>query len=231
MCCPTCFTAPDPDRVEADGKSKSLSKIIAVSDETMNMPCEPTGTENQQMRKTTLLICVALLITGAASAQITEIIDASGDGTGNTLTSSGEIAVDGSGNVYVAGIGSSNAFKITSGGVITEIIDATGDGTDNTLNGPTAIAVDGSGNVYVTGWNSDNAFKITSGGVINEIIDAAGDGTGNTLAGSRGIAVDGLGNVYVTGSNSNNAFKITGPNIFADDFESGDIEAWSGSTG
>jgi hypothetical protein len=36
--------------------------------------------------------------------------------------------VDGSGNVYVAGAVSDNAFKITPGGVITQIIDTSGDG-------------------------------------------------------------------------------------------------------
>ncbi len=71
---------------------------------------------------------------------------------------------------------SSNAFKITPGGVITEIIDGTGDGASNQLFFPEAIAVDRSGNVYVTGLFSDNAFKITPGGVITEIIDFTGDG-------------------------------------------------------
>ena len=140
---------------------------------------------------------------------ITEIIDATGDGAGNTLNGPFGIAVDGSGNVYVTGDFSDNAFKITPGGVITEIIDGTGDGAGNTLRSARNIAVDGSGNVYVAGLSSDNAFKITPGGVITEIIDATGDGAGNTLNGPFGIAVDGSGNVYVSGVFSDNAFKIT----------------------
>ncbi len=91
---------------------------------------------------------------------ITEIIDAAGDGSGNTLDIPTGIAVDGSGNVYVTGFVTDNAFKITPGGVITEIIDATGDGAGNTLDVPRGITVDGSGNVYVPGQTSDNAFKI-----------------------------------------------------------------------
>ena len=71
-----------------------------------------------------------------------------------------DIAVDTEGNVYVSGIGSDNAFKITPLGVITEIIDSTGDGAGNPLDAPEGIAVDGLGNVYVTGYTSDNAFKI-----------------------------------------------------------------------
>jgi hypothetical protein len=63
--------------------------------------------------------------------------------------------------VYVAGLISDNAFKITPGGTITEIINSAGDGVANGLNSPEGIAVDGTGHVYVTGVTSDNAFKIT----------------------------------------------------------------------
>ena len=86
--------------------------------------------------------------------------------------------MDVEGNVYVAGTGSSNAFKITPAGVITEIIDATGDSAGNRLDAPIGIAVDEAGNVYVTGAVSANAFKITPAGVITQIIDATGDGAG-----------------------------------------------------
>ena len=99
-------------------------------------------------------------------------------GPGNSLNAAAGIAVDVSGNVYVAGRRSANAFRIGPGGAITEIIDATGDGAGNTLDAAFGIAVDGSGNVYVTGQNNDNAFQITPGGVITEIIDATGDGAG-----------------------------------------------------
>ena len=100
------------------------------------------------------------------------------------------IPVDGSGNVYVLGFGSDNAFKITPGGVITEIIDATGDGAGNMLNLPFGIAVDGSGNVYVAGFLSNNAFKIALAPIIEDLTDAVGDlvtagilnqGQGNSL--------------------------------------------------
>ena len=139
---------------------------------------------------------------------ITEIIDRSGDGMGNTLDRPYGIAVDDSGNAYITGVGSDNAFKITPDGAITEIIDSTGDGMGNTLDYPSDIAVDDSGNAYVTGDLSDNALRITPDGVITEIIGSTGDGMGNALDGPRGIAVDDSGNAYVTGSTSTNAFKI-----------------------
>ena len=96
---------------------------------------------------------------GNGRAIVTEIINAE-----SGLDGPYDIAVDGSANVYVSGVWSDNAFKITPGGVITEIINAASGG--DVLSG---IAVDGEGNVYVTGSGSDNAFKITPGGVITLI--------------------------------------------------------------
>ncbi len=96
-----------------------------------------------------LLLLLLVLAASAAGARPIEIIDVSGDVMADVLVDPWGIAVDGTGNVYVAGHASDNAFQITPGGVITEIIDETGDGTGNVLDGPLGIAVDGSGNVYV----------------------------------------------------------------------------------
>ena len=158
---------------------------------------------------TAFIAANALVANEAAAQSITQIIDVTGDGAGNSLNGAQGIAVDAAGNAYVTGLSSSNAFKITPAGVITEIIDSTGDGAGNGLNYPYSIAVDAAGNAYVTGYTSGNAFKITPTGVITEIIDATGDGAGNGLDVPTGIAVDAAGNAYVAGWNSDNAFKIT----------------------
>ena len=89
-----------------------------------------------------------------------EIIDSTGDGLGNTLGNPFDVATDSSGNVFVTGGFSDNAFKITPAGTITEIIDSTGDGAGNTFNQPFGVATDSSGNVFVAGASSHNAFKI-----------------------------------------------------------------------
>jgi hypothetical protein len=161
-----------------------------------------------------LLVGVAsyslVLAPEAATQTITEIIDETGDGTGNPLDAAAGLAVDGTSNVYVTGLDSHNAFKITPGGVITEIIDATGDGAGNGLTMPVDVAVDGPGNVYVTGFFSSNAFVISPSGAITKIIDGTGDGGGNPLSAADCIAVDMTGRVYVAGRNSDNAFKISG---------------------
>jgi streptogramin lyase len=140
---------------------------------------------------------------------ITEILDVNGDGQGNVLIFGEAITTDATGNVYVTGRLTKNAFKITPAGVVTEILDETGDGLGNGLVQPFGIAVDSEGNVFVAGGGGNNAFKITPAGVITQIIDATGDGAGNGLAGALGMAADAAGNVYVTGAGSDNAFEIT----------------------
>lgn len=95
---------------------------------------------------------------------ITEIIDASGDGAGNALDEPASVAIDELGNVYIAGFGSDNVFRITPAGVITEIIDETGDGAGNALDAANRVAVDAMGNVYATGSLSDNVFKLAPDG-------------------------------------------------------------------
>ena len=110
------------------------------------------------------LVSAVFLVASIGAAQITEIIDATGDGAGHPLDDSHSIAVDGLGNVYVAGANSDNAFQVSPGGAITEIIDTTGDGAGNLLFFPVSIAVAGSGNVYVAGRDSSNAFRLRADG-------------------------------------------------------------------
>jgi len=152
------------------------------------------------VRKPTLDILVIHMVLGVAVLAlaspsnagyvISEIIDATGDGSWNTLDSPVGIAVGSNGNVYVAASDTHNAFRITPSGTITEIIDATGDGGGNALDYPYEITVDSGGNVYVVGYSSDNAFKIATPGTcstsgipctVTEIIDATGAGGGREL--------------------------------------------------
>jgi len=119
------------------------------------------------------------------------------------------LAVDGPGNVYVAGAAapSQNVFKITPGGVIIKILDATGDGSGNAFGAGHAIDVDGAGNVYIPGFFTNNAFKIAPNGTVTEIIDATGSGVA-ALDRPMGIVAAPAGKVYVSGEVSDNVFEI-----------------------
>lgn len=139
----------------------------------------------------------------------TQIVGPDGDGHGNTLRTPWTIATDQSGNVFIAGWQSNNAFKVTPDGAVEQIIGPDGDGAGNDLRRPTWIAADDSSNVYVAGEVSDNVFKITPEGDITEIVERAGTGAGDGLDGAFGVAIDRWRNVYVTGRFSDNVLKIT----------------------
>ena len=125
-----------------------------------------------------------------------------------------DVAVDSSGNVYVADASSSTIRKITSAGVVTTFAgtalqkgNTDGTGADARFNSPQAVAVDSSGNVYVTEYYVGTIRKITSAGVVttfagtpglrSPFIGVDGTGAGASFSQPHGIAVDSSGNVYV----------------------------------
>jgi len=91
------------------------------------------------------------------------IITVAGDGHGHLLYYPHGVAIDSSGNVYVVGLISNNAFKITPAGTISQIIDKTGFNGDQ-LKGPDSISA-GPNDVIVSGCKSNNVFRIC---IINE---------------------------------------------------------------
>jgi sugar lactone lactonase YvrE len=103
-----------------------------------------------------------------------------------------DVAVDGSGNIFVADAGDNTVKEITAASgysIVTTLVAASGN-----FNQPYGIAVDGSGNVFVAD---------TYNNTIKEIVAAGGYTIVNTLAINgnfsfpSGIAVDGGGNLFV----------------------------------
>jgi len=121
------------------------------------------------------------------------------------------LAVDASGNVYVADRSNDLVRKITSAGVVSTFAgyylagygpiagSANGTGGNAEFNNPVAVAVDASGNVYVADQNNYSVRKITQANVVTTF---AGGIVQTTLVGApAGVATDATGNVYVTDQN------------------------------
>ncbi len=120
------------------------------------------------------------------------------------------VAVDFSGNVYVADFGNNMIRKIFPGGEVTTLAGsagvtgtANGTGSAALFNEPIGVAVDSSGNVYVGDHGNHLVRKITSGGIVTTLAGSGsagglnGTGTGASFYGPNGVAVDSTGNVYV----------------------------------
>ena len=132
------------------------------------------------------------------------------------------VAVDRTGNVYVADSGNNTIRKITPEGQVTTLAGSTGaygdaDGTGDIaqFNGPWDLAVDEFGNVYVADVANFTIRKVTAAGVVITLAGKAGedgsaDGTGSTARFNvpSGVALDSAGTVYVADSWNNTIRKI-----------------------
>lgn len=134
-----------------------------------------------------------------------------------------DVAIDGSGNLFVADRNNNVIRKITSAGAVSTFAGAMGvaggqDGAGNAarFNWPSGLAIDGAGNLYVADYNNAAIRKITSARVVTTLAGALGtagtsDGTvvNARFHGPNGIAIDNAGNFYIGDRQNHTIRKIT----------------------
>ena len=174
-------------------------------------------TFNDTVRKVTPAGVVTTIAGSAGSA-------GSADGTGAAarFNHPSGVAVDSSGNVYVADTDNDTVREITPAGAVTTLAGqaglsgrADGTGAAARFNGPSGLAVDTGGNLYVADTLNHTVRKVAAGGVVSTFAGAAGvsgsaDGTGAAARffGPQGLTADNSGNLFVADTNNHTIRQV-----------------------
>jgi hypothetical protein len=140
------------------------------------------------------------------------------------------VAVDSSGNVYIADSSTNRIRKVTASTGLISTVAGNGTGgynedgiaaTSAELSDPEGVALDSQGNIYIADKNNNRIRKVTvSTGIITTVAGNGtygfqGDGSAATGAEMRypmGIAVDTSGNIYFGDTNNYRIRKVTASN-------------------
>lgn len=150
-----------------------------------------------------------------------------GTGSGALFSLPTGVAVDDTGNVYVADYLNFTIRKVSSVGVVTTLagmagsagnVDGTGSGARFSY--PSGVAVDGGGNVYVADCGNGTIRQVSSSAVVTTLAGAAG--LVGSADGSRfdarfncpnGVATDGSGNIYISDLDNCTVRRLTSSGV------------------
>ena len=161
-----------------------------------------------------------------------------GPATGSALSDPASVAVDSSGNLYIADRANNVIEKVTPAGQLS-IVAGTGSAGAPTpgpalrsdLSYPIGIAVDSSGNLFIADSGNNVIEKVTPAGQLSIVAGSgvlgpptAGPATGSDLHDPNGIAVDISGNLFIADSGNGDIEEVTPAGQLS-------IVAGTGSTG
>jgi len=148
-----------------------------------------------------------------------------GPGTSASLRFPNGVAVDLTGNIYIADAQNRRVRKVSTAGTISTVAgnggsDFSGDGGPATGAGifvPDGVALDAAGNLYIADRENNRIRKVTPTGTIstvagNGVRGFSGDGgsaTATALNYPTGVAVDAAGNLFIADHQNNRIRKVT----------------------
>jgi uncharacterized protein (TIGR03437 family) len=162
----------------------------------------------------------------------------SGDGGPATSASLNEpfgLALDASGNLFIADSGNNRIRKVSPSGVIATVAGSGapgplttfagdgGPGISASLFAPSGVAVDSAGNLYIADYGNSRIRKVSVSGVIttvagNGMFRFSGDGgpaTAAQLWNPAGVAVDASGNLFIADSINNRIRKVSASGLIS----------------
>ena len=156
----------------------------------------------------------------------------SGDGgpaTSAELSYPFGVAVDASGNLFIADSDGNRIRKVSANGIITTVAGNgstgfAGDGgpaTSASLSQPGGVTVDVSGNLFIADTLNNRIRKVSANGIITTVagngsVGFAGDGgaaTSATLSQPEGVTVDAVGNLFIADTLNGRIRKVSANSI------------------
>lgn len=203
-----------------------------------------TGTSTGTTSPPSVLVVDNPLVVTTLAGQPQNAGWANGSGTHAIFAYPSGVAVDGTGNIYVADFVNDTIRKVTPLGVVTNPygqpgVSGTTDGTGTNalFNQPNSVAIDGSGTIYVADSSNSAIRKIISGAVAllagrpTKTGTSDGSGTSARFNNPQGVCVDGSGNVYVADSGNNTIRKINSSGVVSTLAGNPGVPGWANGTG
>lgn len=193
-------------------KKRNLAVVIGLSLIGLGSCKKTTTTLEQEKEK---ILIVSTISGGKRGYQ-------DGEARSALYNKPAQIAIDASGNMYIADRLNHCIRKMTSAGIVSTFAGISGSsgftngpGTSAQFNTPYGITIDTEGNIYVSDANNNAIRKITVGGVVSTFAggpqSGAEDGTGTNAKFNFpfGLVIDAANNLYVADQYNNSIRKVT----------------------
>jgi DNA-binding beta-propeller fold protein YncE len=146
-----------------------------------------------------------------------------GPATSSRLEFPNGVALDSSGNLYIADSLNNQVYEVTPSGTLSVVagtgtagVPTPGPATSSKLNNPSGVATDSAGNLYIAEYQGNRVDKINSSGTLSVIAGTGVAGTptpgpaaSSKLHGPDSVAVDSSGNLYIADETNSMVEKVT----------------------